>query len=85
MKREVFADTEVMKVVNTQVVPIMINVDDPKNKELGMHYKSGGTPITIFKDPQGEVLDYAYGKIGKTKFITTIPKNSPLYSLKRIA
>lgn len=54
---------------NAQVVPVMINVDAPNAEELVKHYKIGGTPITIFTDFQGEVLDYAVGKIGKTEFI----------------
>ena len=69
MKREVFADEEVMKAINSQVVPVMIDVDDPKAEEIVKLYKVGGTPITIFTDPQGKVLDYAVGKIGKTKFL----------------
>ncbi len=69
MKREVFADKEVMKAVNAQVVAVMINVDDPNAEKLVKHYKIDGTPITIFTDPQGKVLDYAVGKIGKTKFL----------------
>jgi len=69
MKREVFADKEVMKAINSQVVPVMIDVDDPNTQELVKLYKIGGTPVTIFTDPQGKVLDYAVGKIGKTKFL----------------
>lgn len=69
MKREVFADKEVMKAINSQVVPVMIDVDDPKAQELVKLYKVGSTPITIFTDPKGNVLDYAVGKIGKTKFL----------------
>ena len=69
MKREVFADKEVMKAINSQVVPVMINVDDPNAEELLKHYKVGGTPTIIFTDPKGKVLDYAVGKIGKTKFL----------------
>ncbi len=69
MKREVFADKEVMKAINRQVIPVMINVDDPNAAELVKHYNVGGTPITIFTDPQGKVIDYAVGKIGKTKFL----------------
>lgn len=69
MKREVFADKEVMKAINSQIVPVMINVDDPNSEELLMHYKVGSTPTTIFTDPQGKVLDYAVGKIGKTTFL----------------
>lgn len=69
MKREVFANKEVMKAINEQVVPVMISVDDPNAEELVKHYKVGATPITIFTDPQGKVLDYAVGKIGKTRFL----------------
>lgn len=69
MKREVFADEEVMKAINSQVVPVMIDVDDPKTQEIVKLYKVGGTPVTIFTDPKGNVLDYAVGKIGKTKFL----------------
>ncbi len=69
MKREVFADEEVMKAINAQIVPVIINIDDPKAAELVKLYKIGGTPVTIFTDPQGEVLDYAVGKIEKKKFL----------------
>jgi len=53
MKREVFADKEVMKAINSQLIPVMINVDDPKAEELVKQYKIGGIPITIFTDYQG--------------------------------
>jgi protein disulfide-isomerase len=69
MKREVFADKEVMKAINSQVVPLMIDVDDPNAQELIELYKVGSTPVTIFTDSKGNVLDYAVGKIGKTKFL----------------
>ena len=65
MKREVFADKEVMK----ELIPVMINVDDPKAEELVKQYKIGGRPITIFTDYQGKVIDYTAGKIGKSKFL----------------
>ena len=55
MKREVFADKEVMKAINSQVVPVMIDVDDPNAEEVLRHYKVGGTPIIIFTDPLGFV------------------------------
>jgi len=69
MKREVFADKEVMKAINSQFVPVIINIDDPNAEDLIMQYKVGTTPITIFTNPEGEVIDYAVGKIGKTKFL----------------
>ncbi len=74
MKREVFADKEVMKVINSQIVPIMIDIDDPDAQELVKRYNIGGTPITIFTDAQGNVLDYAVGKIGKAKFLEMLHK-----------
>nr|WP_319998223.1 thioredoxin family protein [uncultured Draconibacterium sp.] len=67
MKREVFADKEVMKAINSQLIPVMINVDNLKAEELVKQYKIGGIPITIFTDYQGKVLDYAVEKIGKSK------------------
>ena len=69
MKREVFADEEVMKAINAQVVPVMIDIDDPNAEEIVKQYKIGGTPITIFTDPRGKVLDYAVGKIDKAEFL----------------
>jgi protein disulfide-isomerase len=69
MKREVFADEQVMAVINAQVVPVMIYADDPGADEVFRQYKVGGTPITIFTDPQGNVLDYAVGRMGKTEFL----------------
>jgi protein disulfide-isomerase len=69
MKRNVFGDKEIMKAINSQVVPVMINIDDHNAEELVKQYNIGTTPITIFTDPQGKVLDYAVGKIGKTKFL----------------
>ena len=69
MKRQVFADPEVMTAINAQVVPVMIYADDPGADEVFSQYNVGGTPITIFTDSQGNVLDYAVGRIGKTEFL----------------
>ena len=69
MKREVFADPEVMTEVNTRVVPVMIDVGDPGAAEAVKRYNVGGTPITILTDAQGAVLDYAVGGIEKSEFL----------------
>lgn len=69
IKREVFADKEVERVINSQITPIMIDIDNPNAKELVKYYKVGATPTTIILDSQGKVLDYAVGKIGKKKFL----------------
>jgi thioredoxin 1 len=69
MKREVFADQEVEKMVNSKVIPIMIDIDNPNTKGIVIKYKVGATPTTIIVDSNGEVLDYAVGKIDKKKFL----------------
>lgn len=69
MKRNVFADTEVMQLVNTEVTPVMIDIDSPNTKELVSHYQIGATPTTVVVDSEGNVLDYAVGKIEKEKFL----------------
>ncbi|MBU3010694.1 thioredoxin family protein [Polaribacter vadi] len=74
MKREVFADNKVMKSINLQVVPVEINIDDPSSKNIVKHYNIGATPTTIFINPEGKVMDYAVGKVGKTKFIEMLEK-----------
>jgi thioredoxin 1 len=72
MKREVFADPEVMKVLNAQFVPVMIYQGDPGGDEAFQKYNIRGTPITIFTDAQENVLDYAVGGIGKSEFLDLV-------------
>lgn len=74
MKREVFADPEVMTAINGKVVPVMIYPGDPGADAAAKRYNVKGTPITIFTDSQGTVLDYAVGGIGKSKFLEMLEK-----------
>lgn len=69
MKRQVFADKQVASAVNSKVVPVIIDVDDPKSKEIVERYKAGVTPITLFIDGNGDVLDYGVGKMEKEAFM----------------
>ena len=78
MKREVFADNEVEKIVNSQVTPVMIDIDNPSTEGLVKYYKIGATPTTIIVDSQGKVLDYAVGKIEKKKFLEMLSNSEPL-------
>lgn len=75
MKREVFADKEVEKIVNSKVIPIMIDIDNPKSQEIVQKYNIGITPITLFTDSKGNVLNYAVGKIGKKDFLEMLIKS----------
>ncbi|MGH1387809.1 thioredoxin family protein [Kordia sp.] len=69
MKREVFADHEVKKAMDAKVVSIEIDIDDPNAEALVKQYNIGATPTTIFINPEGKVIDYAVGKVGKIKFL----------------
>ena len=62
-----FADEEVTKVINLQVTPVMINIDDPNTKELVKHYAVSATPTTIIIDSEGKVINKVVGKIEKKK------------------
>lgn len=77
MKREVFADKQVERVINAQVTPVMIDIDNPNTKQLVEYYKVGTTPTTIILDSQGKVLDYVVGKIGKEKFLEMLNNFEP--------
>jgi protein disulfide-isomerase len=77
MKREVFADNEVAKIINSQFIPVTIDIDNPNTKEIVKHYKVGATPTTIIIDSKGKVLDYKVGKIGKKKFLKMLSKFEP--------
>lgn len=76
MKRKVFADNEVKKVIDAKVIPIEINIDDPNADALVKQYNIGATPTTIFIIPQGDVIDYAVGKVEKTKFLEMLENQS---------
>lgn len=81
MKRQVFADNEVMKAIDTKVVPVEINIDDPNSEKLVKQYNIGATPTTLFIDYEGTVIDYAVGKVGKIKFLEML-ENQKRFSKK---
>lgn len=74
MKRQVFADSEIMKAMDAEVVPVEINIDDPNSEALVKRYNIGATPTTIFINSEGKVINYYVGKVGKTKFLEMLLK-----------
>lgn len=74
MKREVFADPEVERALRAAVIPVIIHRGEPGADEVFARYEVGGTPVTIFTDSEGQVLDYAVGGIGKTQFLEMLAK-----------
>ncbi len=77
MKRQVWADDDVMKTVNSDFVPVSIDVDDPNNASLLVRYNVGGTPITIVTDPNGKALRWRVGGIGKSDFLKLLQETTP--------
>ncbi len=77
MKREVFAEEDVARAINSKFVPIMIDVDDPNVQDLVERYNAGVTPITIFTDPDGVVIDYSVGKMEKAAFLKMLSTSEP--------
>jgi len=69
MKRQVWADDQVMNTVNAAFIPVTIDVDDPDNAAVLVRYNVGGTPITIVTDPNGNALQWRVGGIGKSEFL----------------
>jgi protein disulfide-isomerase len=69
MKREIFTDNEVEKIINSQFTPLLIDIDKPSTKELVNYYNIVETPTTIILDPQGQVLHFVVGKIEKKQFL----------------
>ena len=77
MKREVFSDKEVERIINLQFTPVMIDIDNANTKEIVKYYKVSATPTTIIIDSRGEVLDYVVGKIEKKKFLEMLSNFEP--------
>lgn len=69
MKRQVWADPEVMAQINQQFIPVAIDVDDPNNALLLERYQVQGAPVTIITDSQGNVRSWRAGRTAKPEFL----------------
>lgn len=69
MKRQVWADEEVMKVVNEKFLPVMLDADDPAVAAVMSEFGIQGTPWTVFLNPSGVPMEAKYGAIGKSDFM----------------
>jgi thioredoxin 1 len=69
MKRNVWADEQVMNTVNSAFIPVTIEVDDPVSAAALSRYRIGVTPTTIITDPQGKVLARIEARMDKTNFL----------------
>ncbi|MBZ0257487.1 thioredoxin family protein [bacterium] len=77
MKRQVWADEQVVALVNAQFIPVAIDVDNLDNASVLARYKVEFTPVTIVTDPQENVLDWRSGGINKPEFLELLDSSSP--------
>ncbi len=77
MKRQVWADPEVAALVNSQFIPVAIDVDESENAEWLSRYKVGGAPVTIVTDAHGNALRWRVGGISKTEFLELLSEPNP--------
>ncbi|PCJ81252.1 MAG: thiol:disulfide interchange protein [Bacteroidetes bacterium] len=69
MKRQVWADDQVMSIVNAGFIPVIIDVADTSAVQALIQYRVHVTPTTIIINPKGIVLDKRLGGISKDEFL----------------
>ena len=69
MKRQVWADEQVMALVNAQFIPVAIDLDNADDAAVATRYKVKGAPVTIVTDAQGNALNWRAGRISKSEFL----------------
>lgn len=77
MKRQVWADDEVMSAVNAAFIPVTIDVDDQEAAEALNRYWRGVTPTTIIADANGDVLHQKHGGMSKAGFLEMLQEPVP--------
>ncbi len=77
MKRQVWADEQVMAAVNGLFVPVAIDVDDPDAASSLSRYSIASTPTTIITDSRGNVLHYEQGRMSKAGFLELLDELDP--------
>ena len=77
MKRNVWADEQVTARVNAEFIPVAIDVGDAATASLRARYNILGAPVTMITDPQGNVLQWRDGGIGKSGFLELLSMENP--------
>ncbi len=78
MKRNVFADQQVMTSVNSGFVPVAIDVNRAEDAALLARYNVVGPPITIVTDHHGTVLRWRAGSLTKREFLEFLRDTPPV-------
>jgi len=69
MKRQVWADEQVMETVNAAFIPVTIDVDNSDAGPTLSRYGIVATPSTIITDSKGNVLQQRHGGMSKAEFL----------------
>ena len=77
MKRQVWADDEVMSTVNAAFIPVTIDVDNQDAAETLSRFWNGVTPTTIITDSNGNVLQQKQGGMSKVDFLELLGEIVP--------
>ena len=77
MKRQVWADDQVMNTVNAAFIPVTIDVDNPNAAATLSRYVIGATPTTIITDSAGNVLQWKQGGMSKAEFLELLGELDP--------
>ena len=77
MKRQVWADEEVERLVNDQWVPVLVDADAPQSAATLRRFNISGTPWTILTNAQGDVLGYRAGAMSKPEFLDLLQSVLP--------
>lgn len=72
MKRTIFADEQVKDLVNASFSPVTIDVDDPSAAGTLSRFGVVGSPVMIVADPQGNLMQWKDGGMGKAEFLEWI-------------
>lgn len=74
MKRDVWADKEVVAAMDGAYIPVMVDSGDPEATEVFGRYQVGATPTTIIADSQGKVLEQVSGGVGKKEVLDLLAR-----------
>jgi thioredoxin 1 len=77
MKREVWADEDVERLVNDAWVPVLVDADAPQSAVTLRRFNISGTPWTILTNAQGDVLGYRAGAMSKPEFLDLLQSVLP--------
>ncbi len=77
MKRQVWADEEVMNTVNAAFIPVTVDVDNSNATETLSRYGVRATPNIIITDSKGDILQQRQGGMSKVEFLELLETLDP--------